>query len=248
MSYIINAVSALFIFVGACGLLTKSRNPTLRKMTPLEHITTSLTFLTTGVLAASMTRWLPILIGLIVLWTLRLIFNTFRSGRLPDSPPLPSSEFTNPSAVINFIDWWVSNDSQVGEVDKSSTQSMWNEGHRPDECASEFPSAREYFNDAFQRRLKRLQNNSEADWVAELKTTGDASFQFMKNEVDVGEEYGVDFHCFNYEAAVRQITDPDALNSFKHYRLSEILLSNQRRLLMWLFHDQFGKWYTQQTR
>ena len=247
MNVLIYVVAAFFIFAGAGSLLTKSRHPTLRTMSPLEHITTSLTLLTAGVLAASMTQWLPIFIGLLVLWTLRLIFNASCGGRLPDSPPLPSSEFTNPSAVNNFIDWWVSNDPQVSEVAKPSTQSMWNEGHRPDECASEFSSAREYFSDSFQHRLKRLQNNSEADWMAELQSTGDAAFQFMKNEVDVGEEYGVDFNRFNYEAAVRQITDPDALNSFKHYRLSEILLSNQRRLLMWLFHDQFGKWYKPQT-
>ena len=59
-----------------------------------------------------------------------------------------------------------------------------------------------------------------------------------------GEEYGVDFKRFHYDAAVRKIADTDALNDFKYYRLSEILLSNQRRLLMWLFHCRFGKWYT----
>ena len=69
----------------------------------------------------------------------------------------------------------------------------------------------------------------------------------VKEEIRVGEEYGVDFERFHYKTAVNQIGDSDALNAFKHFLLSEILLSNQRRLLMWLFHSRFGKWYTLQS-
>ena len=247
MNVLIYVVAAVFIFAGAGSLLTKSRNPTLRAMTPLEHIATCLTLVTAGIVAAAMTRWLPILIGLIVLWTLRIIFSAFRGGRLPESPRLPSREFTNPHAVNDFIHWWISNDPQVSEVENPSTQTMWNEGHRPDECDSDFASATDYFMDAFQRRLTRLQNRCEADWVDDLQNTGNTAFKYLEEEIDIGEEYGLHFERFHYETAVRKITDSEALNSFKHYRLSEILLSNQDRLLMWLFHDQFGKWYTPQS-
>lgn len=248
MNILIYLVATLFIFVGAGSLLTKSRSPYLRAMTSLEHLAICLSFLTGGILAVALKRWIPLLIGLIVACALRFYFNlSRRHGRLPDSPPLPPSEFANSTAVNRFIDWWISNDSQVREVRDSSTKAMWNEGHRPSECKSVFPAAEDYFRHTFQCQLIQMESASEAEWVNELQNTGRVAFQFLKDEIRVGEEYGVDFKRFNYDVAVRKIVDPDALNNFKYYRLSEILLANQRRLLMWLFHCQFGKWYTPQS-
>jgi len=243
MTILLYIVSALLIIAGL-SVFTKARNPTTAKMSGMAHVLLCLCFLAGGVLAIGTGRWLPILIAVGFAW---IIHGVGERKRRQVRPSLLPVEYPDAEAVGRFMEWWLSNDAQVSEVRRPSTQAIWSEGCRPDEADSQaFTSAEEYFRAAFQDRLVRLQRASEQEWVDELEKTGRQAITFVQTTAEIGEKYGIDFDKFSYQDLDYRIDDSAALRDFKQAFLTETLLSNQRRLLMWLFHDRFGRYYTPQ--
>lgn len=243
MNVFIYIISLVLIVAGA-SVFVKKHHPTTAKMGRTEHLLICFFFITGGMSAIVTKRWLPILITLGLVWT---IYGLGEHKRRRIRPILTPQEYSDLRAIKRFMEWWLSNDSQVGEIRRQSTREIWNEGYRPTGIAPDiFSNAEDCFVADFITRLLQLQHASEQEWINHLQETGHQTCSFLETMVKIDEEYNRDSGKFNYRDLDKQITDRDALAKYKQAFLSERHISNQRRLLMWLFHARFGRWYTPQ--
>ena len=244
MTVFLYIISTILIIAGL-SFVAKARNPTTAKMGKIELFLLCSICTGGGVVAIIIQEWLPIFITFGFVW---IIYGYNEYRRRNKKPILSPEDYNNPEIVDKFLDWWLSNDPQVNEIRKSSTQAIWQEGHHHSEIDSDISiNAEEYFRRAIKERLSRLQKASEVVWIKELETTGQKSFAFVKEAAEIGEAYGIEFDKFDFRNIDKQINEKEDNRKFKKAFLLERLLANQRRILMWQFHKHFGRWYTPQS-
>lgn len=240
---IITYILSVIVTILGVGFLTNADKTSIGNMSKRERVIISL-ILITGAGLGIIFKWYLILIAVVIAASL---YNYFEYKRRNKRATISKNNYKNSQAFNQFLDSWLLYDPQVSEIRRESTYAIWNEGFRPPESNSKhINDPEEYFRQAFKKRLIRLQDATEKEWIDEIEKTGDKSFSFVKTTAEVSEKYGIDPNKFNYKEFDKLITDKSTLNKYKQAFLAERLLSNQRRLLMWLFHERFDKWYTPQ--
>lgn len=243
MTILLYTTSIILILAGF-SIVTKALNPTTAKMGRLEHVLICFFFIIGGVSAIITEMWVAIFITIGFVWVV-YGFNEYR--RRHKKPSLSFEDYGNNEIVDKFLDWWLSNDPQVSEIRRPSTQVIWHEGYRPlDINSQKYKSAEEYFRGAFKESLLRLQNATEHEWIKELEQSGQKIVSFMHEIVEIKQAYNITMGKFDVRYVDQLISEEEDNQNFKKAFLRERLLSNQRRLLMWQFHEHFGRWYTPQ--
>jgi hypothetical protein len=152
--------------------------------------------------------------------------------------------------VSEFVMWFVRNDPQVRTISNPGSNMIFDEGHRPILVNQRYlhslagaKSLAEWFVSKLFIDLNILKEASKAEFEQFIDDLVKSSTRTLSTTMEIGLKYSVDFQNFVYKSEIQKVPEGRERELFQVNYLSDNVLASEVRILAWLYHDYFGKWY-----
>jgi len=171
----------------------------------------------------------------------------FQKSVIPKRPTLNRDQILSFEEVSKFVIWFILNEPFVNTL----SNRIFNDGYRPktgtqnnpESFAQQIKTLPEWFGIKIFIDLNYLKNADESEFKQFIDILDEAGEETLITGGEIAIRYNLNFQNFEYEKEIEKIPLGFEREKFKINLLNDNVYGAEIRILAWLFHEYFGKWY-----
>jgi hypothetical protein len=169
----------------------------------------------------------------------------------PKRPILHKNNIPNFKKVATFVIWFIKHERVVNAITNESNNVIFNEGYRPASGTKNNPESAkhdinnlvEWFTIKLFTDLNMLKDVAQEEFKQFIDMENEVSVKKLLILMELEKKYDINNENFDYNKEIEKIPVGDDREFFKLYKLIDNVSAAETRILVWVYHSFFNKWY-----